>query len=187
MTWLMPVIMFSSVGPANHGGEGLLAGTTRVPLGIADARRLARVLRFGLPADRSTATRTVLTPALGDNFDAMGVRVLIVDDHSRFRAQVRRMLESEGYTVVGEAGDVASAIEAARALEPEVALVDVYLPDGDGFEVTSRLGALAAAPAVVLTSSHDGAEFEGCVAGSGARGFLPKTELSRQAIEELLG
>ena len=97
------------------------------------------------------------------------------------------MLECEGYRVVGEAADVASAIEAARALEPELALVDVYLPDGDGFEVTSRLGALDAAPAVVLTSSHDGAEFAGCVAGSGARGFVPKTELSREAIEELLG
>jgi DNA-binding NarL/FixJ family response regulator len=74
----------------------------------------------------------------------MAPSVLIVDDHAWFRAQARRMLESEGYRVVGEAGDVASAIEAARALEPELALVDVYLPDGDGFEVASRLGALDA-------------------------------------------
>jgi DNA-binding NarL/FixJ family response regulator len=117
----------------------------------------------------------------------MGASVLIVDDHSWFRAQARRLLESEGYRVVGEAGDLASAIEAARALEPELALVDVYLPDGDGFEVASRLAALDASPAVVLTSSHDGAELAGCVAGSGARGFLQKTELSRGAIEEVLG
>ena len=129
----------------------------------------------------------------------MGVSVLIVDDHSGFRAQARRMLESEGYRVVGEAGDVSSAIEAVRALRPDLALVDVYLPDGDGFEVASRrgsaahlevasrLGMLDAAPAVVLTSSHESAEFAGCVAGSGARGFVPKTELSREAIEELVG
>jgi DNA-binding NarL/FixJ family response regulator len=117
----------------------------------------------------------------------VGASVLIVDDHSGFRAQARRMLESEGYRVVGEAGDVASAIEAARALEPELALVDVYLPDGDGFEVASRLGALDASPAVVLTSSHDGAELAGWVAGSGARGFMQKTDLSREAIQELLG
>jgi DNA-binding NarL/FixJ family response regulator len=116
----------------------------------------------------------------------MGASVLIVDDHSGFRAQARRMLESEGYRVVGEAGDVASAIEAALALEPELALVDVYLPDGDGFEVASRLGALDASPAVVLTSSHDGGELACCVAGCGALGFVPKTDLSRGAIEELL-
>jgi DNA-binding NarL/FixJ family response regulator len=119
--------------------------------------------------------------------DAMGASVLIVDDHSGFRTQARRMLETEGYRVVGEAGDVASAIEAARALEPELALVDVYLPDGDGFEVASQLRALNGGPAVVLTSSHDGAEFVHCVAASGARGFVPKTELSRESIEELLG
>jgi DNA-binding NarL/FixJ family response regulator len=116
----------------------------------------------------------------------MGASVLIVDDHAGFRAQAHRMLESEGYRVVGEAGDAASAVEAARALEPELALVDVYLPDGDGFEVSARLAALDAAPAVVLTSSHDGAELAGCLAECGARGFVPKTELSREAIEELL-
>ena len=116
----------------------------------------------------------------------MGPSVLIVDDHSGFRTQARRMLETEGYRVIGEAGDAATAIEAARALEPELALVDVYLPDADGFEVASRLRALDAGPAVVLTSSHDGAEFACWVAASGACGFVPKTELSRETIEELL-
>jgi DNA-binding NarL/FixJ family response regulator len=116
----------------------------------------------------------------------MGASVLIVDQGG-FRAQAHRMLESEGYRMVGEAGDAASAVQAARALEPELALVDVYLPDGDGFEVSARLAALDAAPAVVPTSSHGGAELAGCVAESGARGFGAKTELSREAIEELLG
>jgi CheY-like chemotaxis protein len=134
----------------------------------------------------STASRIALTQYLAGQFDAMGASVLIVDDHPGFRAQARRMLESEGYRVVGEAGDAASALDAARDLGPELALVDVYLPDGDGFDVASWLGGLDPPPAVVLISSHDRAELAHCVAESGARGFVPKTELSREAIEELL-
>jgi len=70
--------------------------------------------------------------------------------------------------------------------EPELAVVDVYLPDGDGFDLATRLLALDVAPAVVLTSSHDAADLATCVARSGARGFVPKTELSRAAIEAVL-
>ena len=114
------------------------------------------------------------------------MKVLIVDDHAGFRAQARRLLEFEGYHVVGEAADSASALEVARALEPELALVDVHLPDADGFELTTLLGTLPAPPAVVLTSSRDGAGLEECVSRCGARGFVPKSELSRDAIEERL-
>jgi DNA-binding NarL/FixJ family response regulator len=116
----------------------------------------------------------------------MGARVLIVDDHAGFRACARRLLETEGYVVVGEAGDSASALEAARELEPDIVLVDVYLPDFDGFELSSRLGALTDPPDVVLTSSHDGVDFEPSLARCGACGFVPKAELSRDAIEDLL-
>jgi DNA-binding NarL/FixJ family response regulator len=116
----------------------------------------------------------------------MGARVLIVDDHPGFRAHARRLLECEGYRVVGEAADSAEGLEAARELVPDVALVDVYLPDEDGFALTDRLHALGNAPAVVLTSSRDGSDLEGCVEQSPARGFVPKAELSRVAIEELL-
>jgi DNA-binding NarL/FixJ family response regulator len=116
----------------------------------------------------------------------MGPTVLIVDDHAGFRAHACRFLECEGYRVVGEAADCASALEAARELEPDFVLVDVHLPDADGFELTSRLSRLADPPAVVLTSSHDALELESGVSDCGACGFLPKAELSRQSIEELL-
>lgn len=116
----------------------------------------------------------------------MNGTVLIVDDHPGFRAQARRLLESEGYRVVGEAGACDSGLESARALGPELALVDICLPDGDGFDLASRLSTLADPPVVILISSHDGAEFETCVEESGARGFVPKAELSRETIEELL-
>jgi DNA-binding NarL/FixJ family response regulator len=113
--------------------------------------------------------------------------VLIVDDHPGFRACARRLLEREGYRVVGEAADGESAISRARELAPHLALVDVYLPDIDGFEVASRLAALEGAPAIVLISSRDRAELDRLVPDSQARGFVPKDELSRAAIEELLG
>ena len=120
-----------------------------------------------------------------ENRNAMGTTVLVVDDHASFRASARRLLESEGYRVVGEAADGAAALTRARELHPQLALVDVYLPDVDGFEVAALLTALDDAPMVVLISSHERAELEPFVAGSGARGFLPKDELSREALQAL--
>jgi DNA-binding NarL/FixJ family response regulator len=116
----------------------------------------------------------------------MGVSVLVVDDHPAFRACVRRLLEGYGYRVVGEAADGASAITCARELRPQLALVDVHLPDLDGFEVAARLAGLEHPPAVVLTSSRDRSELEPLVPASAARGFVPKDELSQEAIEALL-
>jgi CheY-like chemotaxis protein len=113
-------------------------------------------------------------------------RVLIVDDHPSFRATARALLESEGYEVVGEAEDGASALDAVAALRPDLVLLDVQLPDMDGFEVAARLNADADAPTIVLTSSRDGCEFGSLVESSGARGFIPKAELSGAALAALL-
>jgi DNA-binding NarL/FixJ family response regulator len=84
----------------------------------------------------------------------MAVRVLIVDDHARFRALARLLLVADGFDVVGEAGDGAQALVAARALHPDVVLLDVQLPDEDGFAVAGTLAARRPAPAVVLVSSR---------------------------------
>ena len=118
--------------------------------------------------------------------DDEAVRVLIVDDHPSFRASARKLLESEGYEVVGEAADGAGALAAAAKLHPDVVLLDVQLPDIDGFEVASRLAETESAPEVILTSSLDGTDFGALVAGSSALGFIPKAELSARAIEALL-
>ena len=113
--------------------------------------------------------------------------ILIVDDHPGFRASARRMLEDAGYEVVAEAADGTSALAAARDLHPAVVLLDVYLPDLDGFEVAVRLADGDDPPAVVLTSSHEADDFAESVAQSGARGFLPKWELSGPALAAMLG
>ncbi len=116
----------------------------------------------------------------------MARTVLIVDDHPSFRASARVLLESEGFHVVGEADDGRSAIEAARRLRPEIVLLDVALPDIDGFDVAARLTDEAGGPAVVLVSSRDPADFGPLVGRSGARGFVPKAELSGERVEALL-
>jgi DNA-binding NarL/FixJ family response regulator len=112
--------------------------------------------------------------------------VLIVDDHPSFRGTARALLESEGFEVVGEAADGASAIEAATSLRPDVMLLDVYLPDTDGFEVAATLTRNGNAPAIVLTSSRDARDFGPLVEQSGARGFIPKAELSGMSLSALL-
>jgi len=112
--------------------------------------------------------------------------VLIVDDNPRFRSRARRWLEADGYAVVAEAADGASALEAAARHRPNVVLLDVQLPDMNGLTVAERLTSAADAPAVVLTSTHDVADFGNGVARSGARGFLPKAELSSEALRALL-
>ena len=115
----------------------------------------------------------------------MSPRILIVDDHAGFRSIAREMLETEGFDVVGEAPDGASGLAAARALGPDVVLLDVQLPDMSGLEVASLL-ARGPGPAVVLTSSRDIAELGG-LDRRHARGFIPKAELSGAALADVLG
>jgi DNA-binding NarL/FixJ family response regulator len=112
--------------------------------------------------------------------------VLIVDDHPSFRASARTLLESEGYEIVGEAENGAAAVEAVKELKPDLVLLDVQLPDMDGFQVAVKLRELADPPAVVLTSSRDSADYGPCIEVCGASGFVPKADLSGAAIAALL-
>ena len=112
--------------------------------------------------------------------------VLIVDDHASFRASARLLLETEGFEVVGEADSGAAALKAAVELQPELVLLDVHLPDVDGFDVAARLTGMDPHPQVVLTSSRDGSDFGPLVSRSGARGFVPKGELSGELIAALI-
>ncbi|HEY7836907.1 MAG TPA: response regulator transcription factor [Solirubrobacteraceae bacterium] len=116
----------------------------------------------------------------------MATTVLIVDDHAAFRASAKMLLESEGFEIVGEAVNGGSAVEQAAALSPDLVLLDVHLPDIDGFEVADRVIAADGAPAVILISSRDGGDLEPRIQASGARGFVSKADLSGNTLRELL-
>lgn len=111
--------------------------------------------------------------------------VLVVDDHKGFRTRARMLLEAEGYDVVAEAADGAAAIAEARRLRPDIVLLDIQLPDVDGFDVAARITGTEGAPAVLLTSSRDWSDSPELIARSGARGFVRKDELSGAALGTL--
>jgi DNA-binding NarL/FixJ family response regulator len=118
--------------------------------------------------------------------EAAGPTVLIVDDHPSFRAAARFILEADGFTVVAVASDGESGVSEALRTSPEIVLLDVSLPDIDGFEVASRLRAAGAACVIVFTSSRDGADFGSLITDAGAVGFIPKGELSGDALRALV-
>ena len=116
---------------------------------------------------------------------ALRPTVLIVDDHAGFRASARALLEADGFVVVGEAADAGEALRATARLSPGVVLLDIQLPDVDGFAVAGRLAGTGAA--VVLISSRETVARDPRMAATRARGFLPKSRLSGEALAALLG
>jgi DNA-binding response OmpR family regulator len=108
--------------------------------------------------------------------------LLIVDDHPSFLAVARFLLESEGFDVVGVARDGESALRETIRISPQIVLLDVSLPDMDGFEVAARLRAAGVSSTIVFTSSRDDSDFGSLVAESGGSGFIAKAELSGDAL-----
>lgn len=117
----------------------------------------------------------------------MAARILIVDDHAGFRSQARVLLEAGGYEVVGEAGDAASALAAVRELHPQIVLLDVQLPDRDGFSVADEIGRDDGAPRIVFISSREAADYGTRLARGTGDGFIHKPELSSRRLAELVG
>jgi DNA-binding NarL/FixJ family response regulator len=112
--------------------------------------------------------------------------VLIVDDHAGFRSTARDLLSASGFEIVAEAADGRSAIAEAGRVRPSVVLLDVQLPDIDGFEVTRRLRGGAAPPVVVLVSTRDASDYGRRLRDSGAAGFITKSKLSGATLRALL-
>lgn len=120
--------------------------------------------------------------------DDQGVRptVLIVDDHEAFRQSASALLEAEGFAVLGEAADGVTAIVESERLHPDVVLLDIQLPDVDGFAVAERLAAAPEPPAVVLISSREAEAYGERLESAPTRGFIPKRELSGATLAALI-
>ena len=111
---------------------------------------------------------------------------LIIDDSAGFRASARSLLEAEGFAV-REAATGVEGIDAVHQHHPEFVLLDVQLPDLDGFEVAERLAQVEQPPTVILISSHDVADFGSLISSSPARGFIAKSDLSGATVRSMLG
>ena len=112
--------------------------------------------------------------------------MVIVDDHADFRESASALLEAEGFTVVGVAAGGVTAIAEVERLRPEIVLLDIQLPDLDGFVVAERLSAAPDPPAVVLVSSREAESYGTRLAAVPVKGFISKRELSGAALAALV-
>jgi CheY-like chemotaxis protein len=146
-------------------------GTVMLPWSVGEAGRAAS--KRNCPIDPAPLGHDLAVSERRPN-----TRVLIVDDSPSFRLAARKLLERRGYTVAGEAGCCASALELASRLEPEAVLLDIQLPDGTGFAVAAALTGNERAPAVLLMTAVEGLGNDALVKQSGARGLVAKAQLA---------
>jgi two-component system nitrate/nitrite response regulator NarL len=118
----------------------------------------------------------------------MPPRCLLVDDSQAFQQAARVLLEREGLTVVGVASTIAGALRQARALRPDLILVDIGLGDESGFDLARLLAQdpQAAAADVIFISTAAEADYRDLIEDSPAAGFLAKSDLSARAISQIL-
>jgi CheY-like chemotaxis protein len=137
---------------------------------------MTRNVGFSLP--RRSVARVIM--------GSIARSILVADDGPTFRRLARLLLAGQGFVVVAEAGSVADAVSAARRVEPSAALVDVELPDGDGFELAGRLSAMPWSPRIVVTSVQSGADFTTEARRVGAEAFVLKADLARAPLRSWL-
>jgi len=113
----------------------------------------------------------------------MGVRVLIVDDLASFRSAARAVVQSTpGFEVAGEVASGEESIDQARALRPQLILMDVSLPGIDGPEATRRIRADVPSAVVMLLSARDPDDVSAMAADCGAAAYLAKSTFSSESL-----
>src|SRR5262245_40127989 len=148
--------------------------------------RIARGLIRALPETFGRVSPHGTTTTACDDV-RMARTAVIVDDHEDFRARATELLEAAGYEIIGSCPDGETDLAVIASARPDVVLLDVQLPDVDGFGVVSRIEPPPAGPAVVLVSTREAADYGGRVARSGAAGFITKSELSADSLARVVG
>ena len=115
------------------------------------------------------------------------IKVMIVDDEQAFREMARHLLEGqEDFCVVGEAASGEEALRLAEELAPDLILMDVYLPETNGFEATKRILEQHPDIKVVLISLYYEKEFSRLASRVGARAAIPKREFTLETLRQIL-
>ena len=120
--------------------------------------------------------------ARGWDADRVSPRLVIVDDSALYRSAAGDLLRADGFDVVAEAADGRSGLAAIVEHRPDVVVLDVALPDQDGFAVAAQAMHLPSRPDVVLVSSRDWTDLDQRIDACGARGFLPKDQVDGAAV-----
>jgi two-component system, NarL family, response regulator NreC len=116
------------------------------------------------------------------------IRVLLADDHAVVRAGVKAVLATaKDMTVVGEASTGAQAIAMAQRCDPDVIVLDLDMPDGDGLEVTKTIVARGPRPRVLVLTMHSEEEFLVPILQAGAAGYVVKTSVDRELVDAVRG
>jgi len=112
--------------------------------------------------------------------------LVIVDDSQEFLASAQAMLSEEGFDVIACVSDPSLVVEHVSVLRPAVVLLDIQLPSISGFELARRLAELQPRPIVVLISSRDAATYGSELTHAPVQGFIPKWELSGDALAAMV-
>jgi DNA-binding NarL/FixJ family response regulator len=123
---------------------------------------------------------------MGRHDDPVETRVLVVDDHPAFRHAVRRLLEAADMVVVAEMAGAADVVETATTMCPDLVLLDVWLPDGDGFTLAQSLADAGLGSRTVLTSSRSEPGYAAFARDVGAAGFVAKADLTAAVLRDLV-
>ena len=128
----------------------------------------------------------MMTPAARPGLGTPVLRILLIDDHPLVRDGLRARLSAvPEFLVVGEAGTAAEALALAHDAEPDLALIDVSMPDGSGIGLAARFHDAFPDIAVLMLSMHDNTEYVRQAIGAGARGYLLKDTPAAEIIQAI--